>query len=109
MKHIDLGLVWKERAEMPRLRRILAGVEWMCRANKQGRLRMAITFDILVDVLKCKLARELQLRKSGQSVDIYSTGISIPSLKLIRLANAVMLNMESLVIIWSVLLLIFYN
>ena len=51
-RHIELRVKWYDRADMPLLKRCLAGFAWMDKCEKNGRLRLAMTFDITRDVLK---------------------------------------------------------
>ena len=64
-RHIELGLAWPERSTMPVLSRVLHGLEWLQRANKQGRIRLALTADILEAII---------LKKQ----DNVSKGIDVP-------------------------------
>jgi len=65
-RHIELGLPWPERSTMPVLSRVLHGLEWLQRANKQGRIRLALTADILEAII---------LKKR----DNVSKGLDVPS------------------------------
>jgi hypothetical protein len=71
-KSIDLGWKWMERSEMPQLQRVLRGFSWMQRARGGGRLRMALTFDVLKDILTKKWSRHQEALAQGATVDLFS-------------------------------------
>ena len=75
MRHVERGLKWVERREMPRLTRLLNGYEWLEKATREGRVRMPITFDILERLLEHKFAQEEALvaaQGEGARPSVYS-------------------------------------
>jgi len=66
------GLPWVERDEMPLLKRLLKGMEWLEAAQQEGRLRLPITVDVLQDLLVAKWKKHQELKELGKEPSIYS-------------------------------------
>ena len=69
---LELNQPMPDRSDMPRLARLLHGYHNMHKEVKSGRIRLAITASILIDVLSKKLNREPEARAAGNVPSIYS-------------------------------------
>ena len=69
---IELGYPIPERAQMPRLQRLLHGFHTMQKNAKGGATRLAMTFSIVSDILAKKLQRERDARAKGLVASVYS-------------------------------------
>ena len=63
-KHIECDAKWVERADMPKLQRVLNGFKWMEMATKDGRLRLPLTHKILGNVIDTKWRLFREVRKN---------------------------------------------
>ena len=53
-KHLELGLTMPTNEQMPRWRRVMRGIEYIQRAAKDGRVRLPITWSVLVRIIQSK-------------------------------------------------------
>jgi hypothetical protein len=84
--HLSRDAEWKPRSQMPRLLRVLSGFEWLKRAEKEGRVRLPLTFDLVKQVLLKKTEDEVKDSKKATSIyslasacltaALYSTGLT---------------------------------
>ena len=71
MRHKEEDIAPPELKELPRLMRVLDGLDWIFKAKVGKRIRLPFTLDVLVKLLQCKARRESAL-PLDQRPNIYS-------------------------------------
>ncbi len=71
VRHLEEEAKMPDNKDMPRLMRVLAGLDWVLKAKVGGRLRLPCTLDVLVRILIKKWANESELAPDARP-SIYS-------------------------------------